>query len=102
MSEDRHGGSVAGFSAPGRRPVRPHALDEARFPIRGYYVPDDPIATPANVPPMLDLYREADIETQWIDPSDLNVSSVGHLGFFHSDVGRPLWDDALDWLNRQT
>ena len=33
----------------------------------------------ANVPPMLDLYRKADIETQWIDPSDLNVSSVGHL-----------------------
>ena len=56
----------------------------------------------ANVPPMLDLYRKADIETQWIDPSDLNVSSVGHPGFFHSDVGRPLWDDALGWLNRQT
>ena len=51
---------------------------------------------------MLNLYREADIETQWIDPSDLNVSSVGHLGFFHPDVSRPLWDDALDWLNRQT
>ena len=87
---------------PDGAPFGPTHFDEARFPIRGYYVPDDPVATPANVSPMLDLYREADIKTQWIDPSDLNMSSVGHLSFFHSDVGRPLWDDALDWLNRQT
>jgi hypothetical protein len=47
---------------------------------------------------MLDLYDRAEIETRWVDPSDLNVSTVGHLGFFRSDVGRPLWDEALDWL----
>jgi len=58
----------------------------------------DPISTPANVQPMLDLYDRAEVETRWVDPSDLNVSTVGHLSFFRSDVGRPLWDEALDWL----
>jgi predicted alpha/beta hydrolase len=50
---------------------------------------------------MLELYQRADIETRWIDPSDLNLSSIGHLGFFYSDVRRPLWDEALDWLTQR-
>jgi predicted alpha/beta hydrolase len=76
--------------APDGAPFGSTHFNEARFPIRGYYVPDDPIATPANVLPVLDLYQQAGIETRRIDSSDLNVSSVGHLRFFHSEVGRPL------------
>jgi predicted alpha/beta hydrolase len=79
----------------------PTHFDRARFPIRGYYFPDDPIATPDNVPPMLSLYDRAEIETRWVDPADLYVSIVGHLGFFRSDVGQPLWDEALGWLAQQ-
>jgi predicted alpha/beta hydrolase len=50
---------------------------------------------------MLSLYDQAEIETRWIDPSDLDVSTVGHLGFFRSDVGQPLWEEALGWLAQQ-
>jgi predicted alpha/beta hydrolase len=76
-------------------------MGRARFPIRGYYFPDDPISTPANVPSMLSLYDRVEIEPRWVARSDLNVSTVGHLGFFRSDVGRPLWDEALEWLAQQ-
>lgn len=76
----------------------PSYYHEARFPILAYYFPDDPISTRANVPPMLRLYRAAQVETEWIEPADLGVREVGHLGFFRSDVGGALWSDALGWL----
>ena len=76
----------------------PVHFDDAAFPVRAYTPTDDPIATRANVPPMLALYDRAEIETRWIEPADLGVAEVGHLGFFRSDVGAPLWDDACDFL----
>ena len=50
---------------------------------------------------MLGLYSQAEIETRWVAPDDLGVSEIGHLGFFRSKVGPPLWDDAFDWLETQ-
>lgn len=92
------------FDGTGRRPTPdgapfgPTFFDRADFPIRAYTVSDDPISTPANVPPMMALYDRAEIETVHTRPVDLGVPAVGHLGFFRSDVGAPLWDGALDWL----
>ena len=76
-------------------------FDEARFPIRAYCFSDDPISTRANVPPMLRLYRRAEVETRWYAPDDLGVEEVGHFGFFRPHVGAALWDDALRWLIQQ-
>lgn len=95
---------AAYFDEGGRRappdgePFGPVHFAEAAFPIRAYGFTDDPIATRANTPPMLGLFTNADIETRWVEPADLGVEEVGHLGFFREGVGRPLWDDALDWL----
>ena len=83
---------------PDGAPFGPTFFDRAAFPVRAYYASDDPISTPANVPPMLALYDRAEIETRWVRPAELGVPEIGHLGFFRSDVGAPLWDDALDWL----
>ena len=79
-------------------PFGPVHFSEAQFPIRAYYFSDDPIATIANVPPMLSLFDQATIEQHWLGPDDLGVKEIGHLGFFRSKVGRSLWKDALDWL----
>ena len=92
------GGSKA---TPNGAPFGPTYFDRAKFPIRAYYFPDDPIATRENAHPMLALYHQASIETQWIHPSDIGVSKIGHLGFFRPRVGLPLWDDALHWLLSQ-
>ncbi len=84
---------------PDGAPFGPVHFDQAAFPIRAYAFTDDPIATRANVPPMLALYADAAVETRWVAPADLGVDEIGHLGFFRSDIGRPLWDEALDWLD---
>ena len=86
---------------PDGEPFGPTFFDRAELPIRAYYSSDDPISTPANVPAMLGLYSQAEIETRWVAPDDLGVSEIGHLGFFRSKVGPPLWDDAFDWLETQ-
>ncbi len=98
---------AAYFDDGGRRtpldgmPFGPTHFDKATFPIRAYCFTDDPIATPANVPPLLKLYEQATVETHWVMPESLNVSEIGHLGFFRSDIGTPLWDDVLEWLHGQ-
>jgi len=98
---------AAFFDQGGRRqppdgaPFGPVHFDEATFPIRAYGFTDDPIATRANVPPMLGLFERAEVETRWVEPEELGVPEIGHLGFFRSDVGAPLWDDALDWLSER-
>ena len=95
---------AATFDGTGRRPTPdgapfgPTYFDRAAFPIRAYTFPDDPISTPANVPPMMALYDQATVEAVDTAPSELGVPEIGHLGFFRSDVGAPLWDGALDWL----
>lgn len=84
--------------SPDGTPFGPVHFDEAAFPIRAYCFTDDPIATRANVPPMLALFEQAEVETRWVTPESISVSEIGHLGFFRSAIGQPLWDDALDWL----
>ena len=90
-----------GKATPDGTPFGPTYFDQVDVPIRAYYFPDDPIATKENASPMLALYRQASIEEHWIHPTDLGVKKIGHLRFFRSEVGRPLWDDTLNWLLSQ-
>ena len=83
---------------PDGAPFGPVHYDEAKCPVLAYAFTDDPIATRANVPPMLGMYPNAEVETRWVAPGDLGVSQVGHLGFFRSKVGGALWDGVFDWL----
>ncbi|MEZ5500067.1 MAG: alpha/beta fold hydrolase [Steroidobacteraceae bacterium] len=76
----------------------PIHFDDVRIPILSYYFTDDPISVAANVPPLLQIYRHAAIETRWIDPREIGTRHLGHTGFFHDQHGRPLWDETLDWL----
>ena len=73
-------------------------FQQAKFPIHAWCMKDDPIATPANVPPLLGLYSNTDVQQSWIDPGQIGQKRIGHLAFFHAQVGKPLWNDLLDWL----
>ncbi|MEM9596249.1 MAG: alpha/beta fold hydrolase [Acidobacteriota bacterium] len=86
------------LAPPDGEPFGPVHFDEVTFPVRAYAFTDDPIATRANVPPMLSLFDRAELETKWVEPSSLGMDEIGHLGFFRQRIGQPLWDDALGWL----
>lgn len=83
---------------PDGAPFGPVHYGAPRFGILAYAFTDDPIATRANVPPMLAMYENADVETRWVSPTDIGAKEIGHLGFFRRKVGGALWSDTLDWL----
>ena len=83
---------------PDGAPFGPVHYGEPTLDILAYAFTDDPIATPANVPPMLAMYENAEVETRWVSPDDLGVREIGHLGFFRPNLGGDLWDGALGWL----
>lgn len=80
----------------------PVHFSDAKFPIRAYCFEDDPIASKANVGPMMSLFKAAEIETKWMGPEELGVAEIGHLGFFRKNIGQPLWQEALTWLQKQS
>ncbi|MEM8488427.1 MAG: alpha/beta fold hydrolase [Bacteroidota bacterium] len=85
-------------TSPDGSPFGPQYFHKVQFPIRAYYFTDDPIATPANATPMLALFKRAAIEKVWINPTELGLKEVGHLGFFWKHIGKSLWDETLTWL----
>lgn len=80
------------------RPFGALHFDRASFPLRAICFTDDPIATRANVPPLQALYAAASIQTVWIEPSQLDVREIGHLGYFRRFC-KPRWETDLDWLH---
>ena len=86
---------------PDGAPFGPVHYGEAVCPVLAYAFTDDPIATRENVPPMLGMYANAEVETRWVAPGDLGVLEIGHIGFFRPNVGGALWDDVFNWLMAQ-
>ena len=82
------------------RPFGAQHFKDASFPIRSINFEDDPIASRRNVPPLLALYMESDIEVHWNEPRQLGVTAIGHLGFFRK-AHQTLWQPQLDWLRQQ-
>lgn len=83
---------------PDGSPFGPVYYDDVSCPILAYAFTDDPIATRENVPPMLEMYTNAEVETRWVEPGALGVPELGHLGFFRPGVGGSLWAGTFDWL----
>jgi len=42
-------------------------------------------------------YEEAEVSHSHLKPKDLNLSSIGHFGFFKKNC-QPLWDDVVSWV----
>lgn len=82
-------------------PFGPTYYKDVKFPIRAYCFTDDYIATKVNVPPTLSLFENSELETMWMEPEAIGASDIGHLGFFRKNIGSPLWDDALNWLEEK-
>lgn len=85
-------------TSPDGTPFGRHYFDKVQCPVHAFYFTDDPIATPANISPMLALFSKAAIETTWYAPEDLGLKAIGHLGFFWKHIGAALWDNTLTWL----
>jgi predicted alpha/beta hydrolase len=68
-------------------------------PIAAAVATDDPWAPPRSRDAFFTGYPSAPIERIDLAPAELGVASVGHMGYFHADVGRVLWPRMLAWLS---
>ena len=67
-------------------------------PVLAYSFGDDKWGTPRSVDAMMRAYPK--MERRHVEPSDVGLGSIGHLGFFKPQ-SRVLWEDAIDWLDRR-
>lgn len=75
-------------------PLERFAMFEA--PVLAYSIGDDKWGTQLAVNAMMSAYPN--VERRHIEPADHGMASIGHFGYFRP-ASRPLWGDAIDWLN---
>jgi len=66
-------------------------------PVLAYSFGDDKWGTPKSVEAMMRAYPN--VERRHVEPSEVDLPSIGHLGFFkpQSEV---LWKDTIGWFDR--
>ncbi len=68
-------------------------------PVLAYSIGDDKWGTQPAVNAMMSAYPN--VERRHIEPAEHGMASIGHFGYFRP-ASRPLWADAIDWLNERT
>ncbi len=77
-------------------------LGEAYFemnnaPMRQFAFTDDPVVNAKSEAFIRQCYNDAAYETNWIDPTELGISSIGHSGAF-SRRSKAFWPIPFDWF----
>jgi len=72
---------------------------EVKIPIRAINATDDKWAPPASRDAFMAAYQNAELDSLTIDPIDLGMSNIGHMGYFRPQA-ETLWKQTLDWLTK--
>jgi len=70
---------------------------EVRLPFVAANATDDWWALPRSRNAFMTYYRNAPMIGLDIEPKQIGVKSIGHMGYFRPQA-QPLWQPALDWL----
>ena len=81
--------------------VKQHWYNEFDVPSFWVNASDDDIANTKNVQDMLKVFPKLKAKVLELNPSDYNVSDIGHMKFF-SKRRKELWPIATDWLEQHT
>jgi predicted alpha/beta hydrolase len=72
-------------------------FDRVRTPIVAANAIDDLWAPPASRDAFMAGYRNAPLERVDLDPRQLGIGPIGHMGYFRRKA-QPLWDEVLAWF----
>ncbi|WP_178984489.1 alpha/beta hydrolase family protein [Winogradskyella helgolandensis] len=64
--------------------------------------PNDEYASKSSVDWLAKQFINAQVNRQHIIPEDLNISNVGHFGFFRSQFKESLWKMTNEWIENNT
>lgn len=74
-------------------------FERLRAPLMAANSIDDRWSPPKSRDAFIGSYSAAARETLDIDPAQIGLSAIGHMGYFRPDAA-PLWASALEWLER--
>ncbi|WP_454255137.1 alpha/beta hydrolase family protein [Pseudomonas sp. Marseille-Q8238] len=75
---------------------------QARFPIHAIGLSDDESMTQACTRKLLAAYTNAPSRLEMLDPAQLGLGRVGHMGFFRRQFSDSLWPRVLAILEQKT
>jgi predicted alpha/beta hydrolase len=75
-------------------------FERVRLPIAAAVSIDDLWAPPASRDAFFSGYTKAPVDRIDLQPQDLGVASIGHMGYFRKEVGDVLWPKMLAWLGQ--
>ncbi|WP_356644810.1 alpha/beta fold hydrolase [Psychrobacter sp. 5A.1] len=84
--------------------IHTHFYDELSMPALWLGFSDDDIANSENMDDMIRVFTSMPIEKRFLHPEDFGVNHIGHMRYFSSKTNAkapPLWQMAVDWLNKQ-
>lgn len=64
--------------------------------------PNDEYASKCSVDWIAEQFTNAKVNRQHIIPEDLNITNVGHFGFFRSQFKETLWKMTQEWIEKNT
>lgn len=75
--------------------------DYSRYtsPVLSFGASDDLLAPAVNIQKLLDFYASTSKSIKIITPIDYDVKTIGHSGFFRSNLEKSLWQEMLSFLN---
>lgn len=71
-----------------------------RSPILAYAFSDDHFAPRRATEALLNFYRNAPSQIEYVRPSDVGVPAIGHFGFFRDTFRDSLWPATAEWLRQ--
>lgn len=78
------------------KPIRA-GFDRIRAPMLSMSFTDDEMMSRKNIESLNACYRNAQMESRTIKPTDIDAQRIGHFGFFRPQFKSTLWQQALDW-----
>ena len=73
---------------------------DVKIPLAAAVSTDDLWAQPASRDAFFKGYRNAQVHAIDLQPSQLGVKQIGHMGYYRSQVGQTLWPQILAWLGQ--
>ncbi|AFM05711.1 putative alpha/beta hydrolase [Bernardetia litoralis DSM 6794] len=75
-------------------------FESLSFPMYLVNFSDDEWSTQNSIDDIANLYSNCHIEREYINPKELGIKKVGHMGFFNIRCKQSLWVSSLSWINQ--
>lgn len=75
-------------------------LARVQLPITAWSMRDDEMMTWKGTRALFQLYEQAQLELQRLDPAEHCLSAIGHFGFFRANMRETLWPLVPAWMAR--